>query len=92
MVKVADQYTLFDMAEKHMFDRVMKKVKRDLLAQLEADLNKSYDAFMVDAANKIDPMLVEFATSEIKCMADHASMSDQYLIWLKRNDGPKEKV
>ena len=81
--------TIFDMAEKHMFDTVMVKVKRDILD----GMLESYTAYVRDSVEpQIDKMLAEFATSEIKCMTDHIAMSDQYVIWLKHNNGDKEKV
>ena len=77
--------TLFDLAEKQMFDTVCAKVKRDFIKKLT-------ESFVEVITKKIDDELATYATSEIRHMEDHLSMKQEFIIWLKRDGQEQERV
>lgn len=78
---LADKQTLFHLAETQMLDQVKAKVKQDLIKE-----------FVKLAGERIDGMLVEYAASSIEHMSDHLSMREEFVIWLKRDEGEKKKL
>jgi hypothetical protein len=73
---IETKYTLFDFAEKQMFEEVKRKVLDDLVAEVIAEVR-----------SRIAGMLAEYASSNITHMSNHTEMKEEFLIWIKHNDG-----
>ncbi len=80
-----NKHTLFDLAERQMFDQVRAKVRTDLVEQYLDQIRPSLERV-------VEERLVQYATSEIKHMTDHLGMREEFVIWLKRNEGELEEM
>lgn len=80
-----DKMNIFEMVEHKMMDEVLAKVRSDLVRDLTAQCKAQIEA-------ELEDKIVEYSASAIRTMENYHTLSTEYQIWLKKNEGEPRQL